>query len=44
MWCVGGLIQDLPTYLGKDSAVYVTHRYKASGDYARYNITVEEKL
>ncbi|MGE4275646.1 MAG: gamma-glutamyl-gamma-aminobutyrate hydrolase family protein [Lawsonibacter sp.] len=40
--CGGGLIQDLPTYLGKDNATYVTHRYKASGDYARHSITVEE--
>ncbi|MEA4932032.1 MAG: gamma-glutamyl-gamma-aminobutyrate hydrolase family protein [Lawsonibacter sp.] len=40
--CGGGLMQDLPTYLGKDSVVYVTHRYKASGDYARHDITVEE--
>lgn len=40
--CGGGLIQDLPEYFGKDSAVYVTHRNKASGDYARHDISVKE--
>lgn len=40
--CGGGLIQDLPTHLNKDGATYVTHRYSASGDYARHDVTVEE--
>ena len=39
--CGGGLIQDLPSHLGKDAA-YVTHRHSASGDYARHDIAVEE--
>jgi gamma-glutamyl-gamma-aminobutyrate hydrolase PuuD len=40
--CGGGLIQDLPTYLGVDSETYITHRYKASGDYARHVVNVED--
>ncbi len=40
--CGGGLIQDLPAYLGKDGAAYVTHRDKAGGEDARHEIAVKE--
>ena len=36
----GGLIQDLPSYLGKDPDEYRTHRNKP--DWARHGITVEK--
>ena len=36
----GGLIQDLPTYLGKDPDEYHTHRH--TPEWARHGITVEE--
>lgn len=41
----GGLIQDIPSYLGTDGEEYDTHRMPASAenrDYARHEITVEE--
>lgn len=37
--CGGGLIQDLPTYLGKDDS-YRVHRNKP--DWARHDITVTD--
>lgn len=38
--CGGGLIQDLPTYLGTDDASYRVHRNKP--EWARHDITVTD--
>lgn len=39
--CGGGMIQDLPTYLGKDDESYRVHRNKP--EWARHDITITDK-